>query len=114
MADEHRDGVEVDTPFAKFRARGTDTITLLGLLGIAMMGAILYMHMEDAKQASANVVITNKEVAAALKEANQEFAKQLGEVVKVQRLSTCILATDQEKREREYMKADSFCNRISQ
>lgn len=107
-------GVEVETPVGKFRARGTDVISLLGLLCATVMAAVLYMHMEDARMANGNVVTSNKEVATALKESNAEFAKQLGEVVRVQRLSTCILATDQDKREREYMKADSFCNRVSQ
>lgn len=112
MTDE-RDGVEVETPIGKFRARGTDVISVLGLLAIVVMGAILYSHMEDAKSAAVMMAATNKEAAAALKDSNAGFAAALSEVVKSQRLSTCILATDQGQREKEYMKADSFCNRVS-
>lgn len=102
MAEEQNE-VEVTTPVGKLRARGTDLIAVLIVVALSANGVIQYNHMEDAKSAASTATATNKEVAGAIKE-----------VVKAQRQSTCILATDADKREQEYMKQNSFCNRISQ
>lgn len=113
--DQGGDSIEVKGPGGtSLRARGVDTINALILVAVFVMGAILYMHMEEAKKSNDAVASTNREVAKALKDSNSEFVGALKEVVKTQRLSACILATDPEKREKEYMQPNSFCNRVSQ
>lgn len=114
MSEPAADEVVAETAIGKFRIRGTDSIFILVLVIVAVNAAFMYMHMDDARRASMSVAETNKEVARTLAETNREMSGAIREGVKAQRLSTCILATDQDKREKEYMKADSFCNRVSQ
>lgn len=104
--------VEADTSIGKFRIRGTDTIAALVLVGITVMCAILYFHMEDTKRATAELAATNKEVARVLQDTNREMTGAIREGVREQRFTTCIFATKEDQREAEYMKQQSFCNRM--
>lgn len=99
---EQQEEVEVKTPAGTFRARGYDLIMILIVVVCSVQATLLYQHLEDAKATGAAVAATNKEVS-----------RSINELVREQRLTTCIFVTKEEQREREYMQSTSFCNRVS-
>ncbi len=101
MSDDQQE-VEVKTGMGSFRARGTDLIAIMVFIAITVNAVILWKHMEDAKDLASANVATTKEMASAVKEAAKE-----------QRLATCLSATKEDQREAEYMKQNSFCNRMA-
>ena len=84
-----------------FRARGTDLIALVTFLCVAMIAVVLWYQGEEQKRAALQVV-----------EALKEVSETSAGLVKAQRFTSCILATDPEKRAEEYMRANSYCNRM--
>lgn len=113
MSEQQPDEIEGKWGDKSIRARGTDLMMILVVLVCTVNAAFMYMHMDDAKKTGETVAGTNREVAAALKESNLGFAKALQELVRSQNLSTCILATKEDQKEAEYMKPNSFCNRMT-
>lgn len=94
MADDSE--FEAKTAIGTFRARGYDTLTLLGIVGLVGFGYMLYMHMQEAKA-------SNMEIASAIRDA-----------VRVQKFTACIIATPESQKEAQYSSPQSFCNRMAQ
>lgn len=114
MSDDTDKVIEFDASKKTLRLRGYDALVVVVIAGLAGMGTVLYYHMEDTKTTAIMLRDANREASIVLKETNREMSRAVQEGVRVQRLSTCILATDQNKRGAEYMKPDSFCNRMAQ
>lgn len=93
--DDERE-IEADTPIGKFRARGYDTLTAVVIVALMGYGYMLWMHMSEARASS------------------DEVAKQLREIVRVQKFSTCLQATPDNQKEAQYSSPQSFCNRMAQ
>lgn len=85
-----------------FRARGYDGAIAILVIAVTGMGAILFLHMEDAKRIGIEQVTINKEIVRAVQDTKREL-----------RFSTCINVTDPDKREAQYMQPNSFCNRVA-
>ena len=94
--------VEVKTVAGSLRARGTDVIAILVFVAVTVNAVLLWAHMEDAKAVAQSSVAVQKEMAAEIKESSR-----------AQRLATCLAATKEDQRESEYMKQNSFCNRMA-
>lgn len=103
-----------ETPIGKFRARGADLISLMLAAWLGLLTYGLYMHMTDAEKSAAKISDATKEVARTLADTNKEMVKAIQEGNKAQRLSTCIQATKEDQKESEYMRPNSFCNRMVQ
>lgn len=100
--EDGRAELEVHGPGGtKLRARGYDSIMVLLVVALAVNSAVLYRHTTQTEDASRD-----------LTELNRTQARLIRELTFAQRFTACILATDPEKREREYMSPNSFCNSL--
>ena len=93
MAEELKnEEVAIDTPIAKFKARGSDIlVTVFGTIvvsGLTLLGYVLWEHKDDGRQNSVHLVTAIKEMTVAQTEG-----------VKAQRVMNCLLATPQDRRE---------------
>lgn len=100
--DTQQDEVEVKTPAGSIRARGTDIIAILALIGIALMAYTLWDHKVDAKSSVELFISAMKEQTVAQRESTKQ-----------QRLMACIISQPQEKREQEFTSVNGFCQRMS-
>lgn len=91
---------EATTPIGKFRARGYDLITALLVVGVAVMSALFYRHVEQSQEAQEKIikVIEQNAVSASA------YARALDRM-------TCIISLEQNKRESAYDNPYSRCNR---
>ena len=101
MAEE-ADELEVKTPAGSIRARGTDIIALIAMVGIVLIAYSLWEHKAEAREANVAFVSAVKEMSAAQKEQ-----------VKIMRLQACIISRPQEVREAEFSSQNSFCQRMA-
>lgn len=102
QAQDEVEEVEVKTPAGSIRARGTDIIAILALIGIALMAYALWDHKVDAKLNAEAFIGAIREMTVAQKD-----------TTKMMRLQACIISQPQEKREAEFSSVNSFCNRMA-
>lgn len=99
--------IAVTTPAGSLRARGTDLIALVTIIGIVIIAMTLYYQGEEQKRAAGAVVEANRIVTQAL----NDLTRAQMAIVREQRFTSCLLATDQDKRGDEFMRSSSYCNR---
>lgn len=106
---ENGDGgmeINADIPvLGKLAAKGvrvSDLIALLTLLGVA---AMVFFSWQIVKTIDLHEVGTHG--------SNVEMTNSIKEATKQQKKLTCLLSVSQDKREKEYMNPNSFCNQIS-
>lgn len=85
-----------------FRARGTDIISLVGVVAVVLMGYMLWEHKTDSKEAQQQFVAAVKDMTAA------QHAQTVA-----QKLMACILAQPQDKRANEFTNVQSLCRQLS-
>jgi hypothetical protein len=93
--DPAQNSFELDSPVAKIRARGRDPILIISIVAYSILALMLYQHMQETK------------------EAIQRMTAAIEAGIKVQRFTTCIIATKEDERELQYNSPNSFCNRNS-
>ena len=100
--DQHQEDVSIETPIAKFKARGSDIlVTVFGTVvvaGVVLLGYVLFEHKADATQNGSLLAGAIREMTHAQREG-----------VQAQRVMNCLLATNQS--ERQQMLAT--CERIA-
>lgn len=102
MTEEAQSELEVKTPAGSIRARGTDIIAIITLIGIALMVYALWDHKADAKATSDAFVSAVRDMTVAQRESTKQ-----------QRLMACIISKPQEAREQEFASPNSFCRRMA-
>ena len=92
MAENGQEEVAIETPIAKFKARGSDIlVTVFGTIvvaGLTLLGYVVHEHRADALENGRNFTMAIKEMTVAQREG-----------VQVQRVMNCLIATDQKDRE---------------
>lgn len=91
---------EASTPIGKFRARGYDLITALLVVGVAVMSALFYRHVEQSQEAQEKIIKVIEQNAVS----TSAYARALDRM-------TCIISLEQNKRESAYDNPYSRCNR---
>ena len=106
MAEEQTQEVEISNPIlGRLAAKGvrvSDMIGLLTLCGVIGLGFLGYLTIESSAAHKVETEKSNNNIAIAIKQS-----------ASAQRMMTCIISLPQERREQEFMQANSFCQRMS-
>ena len=100
------DEVEIGTPFARLRAKGTDTIIVLTFIIVVcssvISGFLLWEHKRDAGDGERALAQAIKELSETTRRGNR-----------AQREMNCLISLPQERREAEFNQPNGLCKRLT-
>lgn len=108
--------IGVETPIGKLAAKGFRLSDLIALLTLVTVVSTLVIVLQIARTLDAHEShgsIRTKELSDTARINSDQLISSVKEWTKQQKKLVCILSIPQEKREKEYMSPDSFCNQMS-
>lgn len=116
QSSEEQMDLGVETPFGKLAAKGFRISDLMTLCCLIVVVGNAMMTLQIAKTLDNHEIGSHTratELANKSTDSTKELTASIKESTKQQKKLVCLLSIPQEKREKEYMQPDSFCNQMA-